>query len=507
MATPQTDIPSRATELAADAMDTFCEDISAMFGVDMACTPQDPAEAHFADIKRKYRKLACVYQVKADGVLGGHFPLAFDKEGLFTLAGIIVMQPEQRIEENRKRGTAKEAEDIADAIGEVGNMLVGSWDRIFREGLEGHKHFVQSGTFIGDPSQNIAKAYGLPEDDAFLYTPFEITVGSYSAFNCAALLPKALFGQAEASEGEPPAQDAQEPDAREAPEAAEASADAPAAEQQPADNQAETAEPESAEAQAVQQAGKAEAAATEEAEPAESQSAAESATESAASKVPAEAKDTNASASPDRQQPAEAAGETEQQAPDEQPSQPAAEQRPISETIQKMAGSPPSLPGEHPMMSLNAQVAEVMCRDVLWGTPDDTVEQALARMQQHDTGYMLVGTDGNIEGIVSKSDLAAATSVYLRPSFAQWRRPLDDATLQIRIKWVMSRPVRTVTPETPLATVMQNMCQYAGRCLPVVNAEGKTVGCTTVFDIFKALLDEHADSPTAGKPAQAPAMM
>ena len=52
----------------------------------------------------------------------------------------------------------------------------------------------------------------------------------------------------------------------------------------------------------------------------------------------------------------------------------------------------------------------------------------------------MIGADGVLEGLVSKSDLAGAASPYLRPEFAKWRWPLDDATLQIKVKWIMSRP-------------------------------------------------------------------
>jgi len=113
---------------------------------------------------------------------------------------------------------------------------------------------------------------------------------------------------------------------------------------------------------------------------------------------------------------------------------------------------------------------------------------ALTKMQQHDAGYMMVGRNGVLEGIVSRYDLTGAISPYLRPVFARWRRPSDDATLQIKIKWVMTRPVLTINPETPLPAIMQNMRRFSVRCLPVTDQRGKVQGLVTAFDIFKALL-------------------
>jgi CBS-domain-containing membrane protein len=88
--------------------------------------------------------------------------------------------------------------------------------------------------------------------------------------------------------------------------------------------------------------------------------------------------------------------------------------------------------------------------------------------------------------------------------FGKWRRPSDDATLRIRLKWIMSRPVRTTRPDTPLATILENMCRFNGRVLPVVDEQGKVHGLVTAFDIFQKLLNIGADVPTAGKAPQGP---
>ncbi|MFC1737496.1 HPP family protein [Planctomycetota bacterium] len=129
-----------------------------------------------------------------------------------------------------------------------------------------------------------------------------------------------------------------------------------------------------------------------------------------------------------------------------------------------------------------------MEKNISWIEAEDTVEQAVTKMQKEDSGYIMVGTKDELEGIVSSADLAGAVSPYLRPAFAKWRRPLDDATLQIKVKWIMSKPVRTVKLDTPLAVIMEEMRRFAGRCVPVMDAQGKIQGIITAFTIFKALL-------------------
>ncbi|MFC1794945.1 CBS domain-containing protein [Planctomycetota bacterium] len=135
-----------------------------------------------------------------------------------------------------------------------------------------------------------------------------------------------------------------------------------------------------------------------------------------------------------------------------------------------------------------------MQNQITWASPDDTLQQAFAKMQQTDAGYIMIGRDGAIEGIVSKSDITRAMSPYLLPIFAKWRRPLDDATLKIRIKWIMSRPVRTIKPKTSLKAIVEYMSQFRGRCLPVMDEEGNVQGLVTASDIFQALLKNNSNT-------------
>ena len=132
MTATQTEIQSQVIDLSAEAFESFCEDISGMFDVDMECSQQEFCTETVKGLKKRFKKLVSVNSVKAEGALDGTFQIVFGKDGLFTLAGVIVMLPKQKILENRKRGSEKTAEEMADAVKESGNMLVGSWDRVFR---------------------------------------------------------------------------------------------------------------------------------------------------------------------------------------------------------------------------------------------------------------------------------------------------------------------------------------------------------------------------------------
>ncbi len=192
-------------------------------------------------------------------------------------------------------------------------------------------------------------------------------------------------------------------------------------------------------------------------------------------------------------------------------------EQPISETIQRMSQSLTVLPGEHLASAasgtpfcdllqsgtLTLSAKDIMQKELVWGSADDSVQQTFAKMQQHDAGHVMVGQDGVLEGIISKSDLTGATSPYLQPAFTKWRRFLDDATLQIRIKWIMSRPVHIISPQTPIEVIMRHMCQFRRPCLPVVDQQGKVLGLVTEANILKALLPQSSPGiSTSGEVAQ-----
>ena len=143
---------------------------------------------------------------------------------------------------------------------------------------------------------------------------------------------------------------------------------------------------------------------------------------------------------------------------------------------------------------------------VVWGRPSESVQDLLSKMQQHDVGYAMIGEEGVLDGIVSKSNILGAISPYLRPVFAKWHTPADDATLNIKIQWVMTRPVRTVGPHATLGIAIESMQHFGGRCLPVMGDRGEVQGILTVFDIFR-IFSRNDQFGTSGRTPQAPCLM
>lgn len=422
--------------LTQKAFDAFCDDITSMFGNAAQCTAHSDGSGVLSDLKKEFKKLASVNHVEASGTLDGSFPLMLDQAGLFVLAGVFVMLPEKRINETIRNGTLKDADYINDAIKEVGNLLVGSWDRVFREDLAGHKHFKQTDTFVGALWDDTAQSVHLAAAAPCRYVICKIKVDAFPEFFCAAVFPEAMFEEKPAATAPDEAAADESVAAQESPEQTSAAGEPPVM---------ETAAPPAVEVVET--------------------------------------------ISPPPVMPAVST----ESAPG-----------PIAQAIRTLTRQQPLVTPSVDLWSLTA--FDVMHQGVLWLAPDDTVEEAMRQMQQQNVGYALVGQEGRIEGILSRSDIAAAVSPYLRSAFAQWRRPLDEATLQIRVKWVMSRPVHTVRPEATLLTVMETMARHGVRGLPVVDEKGVTAGLVTVYEMFGTILGGLGVS-LAGRPQQAPPIM
>jgi len=455
------ELESRAIELSSEAFNRFCEDISCMFGIDMSCTRLEVCDESIQGLKKRFRKLTAIDNVKTNGAMEGVFHLIFDQGGLFILSGTIVMMPEKRILEEIKRGSIQDVQSMNDAIAEVGNLCVGSWDRIFREEYEGHGHFVQDGTFIGNPWDNTKENIGMSNEQELTLVLFEMTVGSFPTFNCGVIFPKNIF----ASESETVIEET-------------------SSEQTQVENDDETV-PENNDVSKP--------------EPVEYKKTEEIETVS-------EAKDEPGQVDESVIEPETTGMDTSNEIhteTQENTTPQASQGDSISETIRKLTNSQSTMFDINTHKFLSSEAKEFMDKNIIWCNQDTSVQSAIEKMQQHDTGYLLIGSDTELEGIVSRSDISGALSPYLRNTFAKWRRPLDDATLQIKVKWIMSRPVRVTKSDATLNNIISNMLQYANRCLPVMNNEGKIEGIITIFDVLK-VLSENLNITTVGRTAQPP---
>ncbi len=429
----ETVLPSLSTE----STKAFCEDLDGMLGIALSSSQSAAGLGAFKELESDFSALTAVYSVQSKGVLQGSFYLLLDKPGIFILSGLIVMLPEDKIKEQSRRGTLDEAQKLIDSIRETGNLMIGSWDRVYRERMTGHEHFLQIDTKLFSAWKQAEESLGLAPENTCLRVLWDITVPDLPSFRCAAVFPDSLFGPQAA---EPQTEEPAPPPA----ETTEQSPPPPPAETEP------QPEPEQPPAGPAPQA-----------------------------KEEPEAKDP----------------QVEKQ--DSVPEEPKPEDRPVTEAIRELIDSEKE---SSPAVSraeegldcriLDRPARSVMTTDLLWLDSNTSVETALQQMQSHNTRCALVEEEHRLGGILTRSDLNEAVSPYLKPVFSLYRRPLDDASLQIRIKWFMSRPVHTISPDSPLWKAMEMMCRHDIRALPVQDKEGQVLGLITGSGIFQDLIKQ-----------------
>jgi CBS domain-containing protein len=113
----------------------------------------------------------------------------------------------------------------------------------------------------------------------------------------------------------------------------------------------------------------------------------------------------------------------------------------------------------------------VMTESVLTVGPDDTVEEALRTMIDHDVGAVVVARDGEPVGVFTERDVT--------------RRVLEGGDLLQRpVSEVMSAPAVTAEPDTEVVEIFQLMTGRRIRRLPIVE-HGKLVGIVTERDLLR----------------------
>jgi len=415
MTTSLAEAKSQVMKLSEKAFGTFCDDISGMFDVDMKYSQQERGSESIKGLEKHFGNLVAVTTVKAEGIANGTLHFVCDQQGLFILAGIIIMQPEQMILDSVKSGSPEKAGDMTNVFAEVGIAMIGAWDRVLRKELQDYGSLTYVDTFIGNPWDESEDKIKLFSSEEFEFITYQVANNTFPPFQYGVIFPKELFNDVPVSKTDELAVAEEKEDTKVT---------------------RGTAEGENSDVR-----GEEKALADKDKEKGES-----------ASK---KGKEVTKSAGVSKSRPAKSKGRQKLKSVD---------------------------------TPLAIYAKDIMQKEVLWGTPDDNVQQTLTKIKQHDVGYVIIGRDKIPHGIVSKYDLTAALSPYLQPEFAKWRKPSDEASLKIRIKWIMSSPVKTINLETPLTEIMENMCQSGMRALPVVDQQGNVQGLVTVFDIFQGLI-------------------
>lgn len=122
-------------------------------------------------------------------------------------------------------------------------------------------------------------------------------------------------------------------------------------------------------------------------------------------------------------------------------------------------------------MMTNLLIEDIMNNDILLMAPEDTLSVAIKKMQEKNTDYVLIGSDGYLEGIVIERDVVAkVVSARLNPD-------------TIRLKSIMNTPVTTIERKTHVKDAWELISDSKIKRLIVTEAD-RPIGVVTSFDIL-----------------------
>jgi len=131
-------------------------------------------------------------------------------------------------------------------------------------------------------------------------------------------------------------------------------------------------------------------------------------------------------------------------------------------------------------------VGEVMTKNPVIARVDDGIDEALSVMRERKVRRLpVLDASGRMVGIVSEQDLLHAAP---SPATSLSMHELHYLLAKLKLKQVMSSPVITVAPDTPLEEAARIMADNRIGGLPVVDGSGALIGIITETDIFKLLL-------------------
>jgi CBS domain-containing membrane protein len=127
-------------------------------------------------------------------------------------------------------------------------------------------------------------------------------------------------------------------------------------------------------------------------------------------------------------------------------------------------------------------VAELMTRDVVTLTEDETLAHAQRCMARGRIRHLPVVREGRLVGLITHRDLLAASfSIFAEINTNEQRRVFDT----VRVVEAMHRDVVTVSPGLSVSKAARILLENKYGCLPVVDEEDHLVGILTEADFLR----------------------
>lgn len=127
------------------------------------------------------------------------------------------------------------------------------------------------------------------------------------------------------------------------------------------------------------------------------------------------------------------------------------------------------------------RVGDIMTREAVTVTLDDTVEQVNELFREFRFHHVVVVDHDKVVGVISDRDLLKNLSPFLGRID---ERGQDTNLLRRRVHQIMTRKPIVVQERTPLVEAGLLMLHHRINCLPVVDAQQRCVGILTNRDMM-----------------------
>ena len=136
-------------------------------------------------------------------------------------------------------------------------------------------------------------------------------------------------------------------------------------------------------------------------------------------------------------------------------------------------------------MVLDIPVKQIMSKQLVTLTTKNSLYDAEKLFKKHKIRHLPIVEDNKLVGVLSYSDL-------LKISYADVTEGEEDVEAVVydmfSIPQVMAKVPVTVTAETPLREVIQQLVQQTFHSLPVIEENGDLVGIVTTTDLLEYFL-------------------
>lgn len=136
-------------------------------------------------------------------------------------------------------------------------------------------------------------------------------------------------------------------------------------------------------------------------------------------------------------------------------------------------------------MILDIPVKQIMSKQLVTLTTKNSLYDAEKLFKKHKIRHLPIVEDNKLVGVLSYSDL-------LKISYADVTEGEEDVEAVVydmfSIPQVMAKVPVTVTAETPLREVIQQLVQQTFHSLPVIEENGDLVGIVTTTDLLAYFL-------------------